>query len=212
MSDALRRPWDFMLTVATVVILGLLGLQSFLGTLYSWWAQRTVPGWEQTSYTGFVSTMNLIAAPLVIALVVVMGLCVPKRLFERRALIAVSAMMLLAGAIAGVVRGSLNDGLALYLALAALIQVAVVVLTIAGTRGPSYLTEGRLTKTGSGLLHLGFIGVALAIVALQGSDLLMWVFGASSLLLVGGSALSFYASKLAWHQTPPAEPEYADFE
>ena len=53
--------------------------------------------------------------------------------------------------------GKLETGLAIYLALAGRIQLAIVALTVAGVRGPSYLTEGRLTKTGSGLLHLGFI-------------------------------------------------------
>lgn len=212
MSDVLRRGWDFTLTVVTVVVLGLLGVQSFVGTLYSWWAQRTVPGWEQTGYDSFVGTMNTVAAPLVIALVVVMGLCVPKRLFRRRVLLIVSAFMVLAGAAVGVYRASLQEGLAVYLALAALIQVAVVVLTMVGASGPSYLTEGRLTKTGSGLLHLGFIGVAFVVVAMQRSPLLGWAFGASAVLLVGGSALSFYASKLAWHRTPPEERPELDFE
>ena len=54
--------------------------------------------------------------------------------------------------------------------MAALIQVAVVVLTAAGAKGPSYLTEGRLTKLGSGLLHLGFIAFAIVVAALQPSS------------------------------------------
>ncbi len=201
--DVRRRGWDFSLTVATVVILGLLGVQSFGGTLYTWWAERTIAGWEQTGYSGFVALMNEIAAPLVVALVVVMGLCVPKRLFERRALVGVSAGMIAVGIGVGVYASSLATGLATYLALGALIQVAVVALTIAGVRGPSYLTEGRLTKTGSGLLHLGFIGVAFVVVALQHSTLMLPAFAVSGLCLAGGSALAFYAEKLAWRRAVP---------
>ncbi len=198
--DIRRRGWDFSLTVATVAILGLLGVQSFAGTLYTWWAQRTILGWEQTGYTDFVTLMNRVAAPLVVALVIVMGLCVPKRLFERRALVAVSAAMVVAGVGVGVYSSSLQTGLGTYLALAALIQAAVVVLTVAGVRGPSYLTEGRLTKTGSGLLHLGFIGVAFVIVTLERSNLMLPVFALSALCLAGGTALAFYADKLAWQR------------
>jgi hypothetical protein len=144
--------------------------------------------------------MNTIAAPQVLALVVVMGLCVPKRLFSRRLLIGVSVAMVVAGVIAGVATSSLGLGLAVYLGLAAIIQVAVVVMTVAGVRGPSYLTEGRLTKTGSGLLHLGFIVFGIVVVALQSSALMLPVFSASAVLVTVGTAMAFYADKLAWHR------------
>lgn len=194
-----RRSWDFALTVATVVLLGGLGVQSFLGTLYVWWAQGAVTGWEQTGYAAFVTTMNSIAAPLVVLLVVAMGLCVPKRLFSRTALVAVSIGMLGIGLVAWIATGSATTGLGVYLVLAALIQVGVVVMTIAGARGPSYLTEGRLTKTGSGLLHLGFIIFAYVVVALQRSTFMLPVFWVSAVLTLGGTTLSFYADRLAWN-------------
>ena len=205
-DDIRQRTWDFSLTAITVVVLGLLGVQSFVGTGYVWWAERSIPEWEAgPGYAGYVTMMNTIAAPLIVMLVVAMGLCVPKRLFARRSLIAVSAAMVAAGAIAGITTRSLANGLAVYLALAALIQVAVVALTIAGVRGPSYLTEGRLTKTGSGLLHLGFILFGLVVVALQKSTWMLPVFSASALLSITGTALSFYANRVAWHRAPPAE-------
>lgn len=205
-EDIRQRVWDFWLTIVTVVVLAALGVQSFVGTGYVWWAERTMPRWESgPGYAAYVELMNQIAAPLVLVLVLVMGLCVPKRLFSRRVLIAVSAAMVAAGAAAWAVTGALGTGLALYLALAAIIQVAVVVLTVAGVRGPSYLTEGRLTKTGSGLLHLGFILFAIVVVALQRSTWMMPVFSAAAVLSIVGTALSFYASRLAWHRTVPRE-------
>lgn len=207
LDDIRQRTWDFSLTVLTVVLLGSLGVQSFIGTLYVWWAQRTTPGWQQVGYAGFVETMNLIAAPQLVALVVVMGLCVPKRLFSRTLLLAVSLAMVVIGVAAWLWTGSAATGLAAYLALAALIQVAVVVLTAVGTKGPSYLTEGRLTKLGSGLLHLGFIVFAIVVAVLQRSSLMIPVFWASTVLIVGGTLLSFYADRLAWHKIRRVERE-----
>lgn len=205
-EDIRQRVWDFWLTIATVVVLAALGVQSFVGTGYVWWATRAIPGWDSgPGYTAYVTIMNRVAAPLVLVLVLVMGLCVPKRLFSRRVLIVVSATMLAAGMSVWAVTGSLETGLAVYLALAAVIQVAVVILTVAGVRGPSYLTEGRLTKTGSGLLHLGFILFAIVVVALQRSTWMMPVFSAGALLSIAGTALSFYASRLAWHRSAPRE-------
>lgn len=196
MQHETRRPrptWDFVLVLLTVGTLGALGAQSLLGTLYSWWAYRSQPGWEQAGYADFVQVMNVIAAPLVVALVVVMGLCVPKRLFSRRALVVASALMALGGAGAGLVTGSLATGLVVYLAAAGLIQVAVVVLTLAGSPSLGYLSLGRAAKAGSGLLHLGFIVFAIVVVGLQDSTLMLPVFSASAVLMMGGSALSFYA-------------------
>ncbi len=195
-ASVARRSWDFTLTVLTVLLLGALGVQSFLGTIYTWWVQRTVPGWEQIGYAGYVSAMNAIAAPLVVALVVVMGLCVPKRLFSRRLLVLASAGMVSAGLVVWLATGKLATGLAVYLALASLIQVAVIVLTVAGAQAPSYLTEGRLTKTGSGLLHLGFAVFALLLVAFQRSAFMLPLFWLALALSVGGSTLSFYAGPL----------------
>jgi len=204
-DDIRQRTWDFGLTVLTVVLLAGLGVQSFIGTIYVWWAQRTIPGWEQVGYEGFVSTMNLIAAPQVVLLVVVMGLCVPKRLFSRRVLVAVSAGMVAVGAAIALATGSLATGLAVYLALAALIQLAVVLLTAVGARGPSYLTQGRLTKLGSGLLHLGFIVFAIIVVAMQGSAFMIEVFWVATVLIVVGTAMSFYAERIAVRRAVPVE-------
>lgn len=186
--------WDFALVIVTIALLGALGAQSLVGTLYAWWSLRADPSWESgASHAAFLNGMNAVAAPLLIALVVVMGLCVPKRLFSRRALVAVSAVMVAFGIIVGGLAGSVTAGLAAYLAVAGLVQVAVVVLTVSGARGLAYLSPSRLAKVGSGLLHLGFIGFALVVVALQRSPLMLPAFFVSSAALVGGSALSFYA-------------------
>ncbi len=188
-----RGAWDFTLMALTVALLAALGVQSLLGTLYAWWGYRTQPGWEQIGYPAFVDAMNAIAGPLVLVLVVVMGLCVPKRLFKRRALVAVSAIMLLVGVGAGIAGRSIATGLGVYLALASLIQVAVVMLTLANAGGLTYMSEGVVAKTGSGLLHLGFVLFCLVVVSLQGSRWMLPVFWVATILLVGGSALSFWA-------------------
>lgn len=202
-----QRAWDYGLTMVTVFLLGSLGVQSFIGTIYVWWAQRSDPTWEQLSSAGYIDAMNTIAAPQLMALVVVMGLCVPKRLLSRRALLAVSLLMVVAGMAAGVVTGSLATGVAVYLALAALIQVAVVALTAAGAKGPSYLTEGRLTKLGSGLLHLGFIVFGIVVAVLQRSPFMEPVFWTSTVLMTVGTAMSFYADRLAVRRVVRIERE-----
>jgi hypothetical protein len=205
-GSAQKTGWDFFLMTLTVGLLGALGAQSLLGTLYAWWGYRTQPAFEQTAYPAFIGTMNLVAGPMVVALVIVMGLCVPKRLLARRTLAVVSAAMVAAGLVAWATSGSPSTGLAVYLALAALIQAAVVALTVAGASGLAYLSENRIAKAGSGLLHLGFILFALVVVALQRSALMLPVFYASAALLTGGSAMAFYAKTSSRAPLPESEP------
>lgn len=208
-----QRTWDFALTILTVLLLASLGVQSFLGTIWVFISERTVPAWDQSAdYLAYVAKMNAIAAPQILALVVVMGLCVPKRLFSRRVLVGVSAAMIVVGVVSWLVTANLGLGLAIYLGLAAVIQIGVVVMTVAGVRGPSYLTEGRLTKTGSGLLHLGFILFAIVVVSLQRSPFMLPVFSASALLVTVGTALAFYADKIAWHRPRPTQQGFSQAE
>ncbi|HEY3451842.1 MAG TPA: hypothetical protein VGK67_36125 [Myxococcales bacterium] len=187
-----RSRWDFALMVATLALLGGLGTQSLVGTLYVWWAQRAQPGFMQAGYGAYTDTMNAIALPQLVALVGVMGLCVPKRLFERKWLIVVSAVMVLAGIGVGLARRDAQEGLAAYLALASLIQAAVIVFTLAGSPSLRVLHEGRVAKTGSGLLHMGLLLFGLVVLALQGSAWMMPVFGVSTLSIVIGCALAFW--------------------
>jgi hypothetical protein len=210
-EDIRQRTWDFSLTIVTMALLAALGVQSFVGTFVVWFSTRADPVWQQSAgYNDYVTVMNAVAAPMIVALVVVMGLCVPKRLFSRRLLLWVSLAMVAAGVVAGLVTGSLATGLTLYLLLSAAIQLAVVVMTVAGVRGPSYLTEGRLTKTGSGLLHLGFIIFAVVVVALQKSPMMAPVFWLSAALVGVGTALAFYANAVAWRRG--TAPDEAPFE
>lgn len=197
-SPARRSGWDYALMLATTALLGGLGVQSLAGTLYSLWAARAVQGWSETpAFASYIATMNAIAAPMLIALFVVMGLCVPKRLFSRGVLVGVSALMIAAGLAAWAVTRDATTGMAAYLIGAGALQVAVVVMTAAGSASLTYLTEGRVTKLGSGLLHLGFIVFAYVVVAMQASEWMLTVFWAALLLSLGGTALSFYASAIA---------------
>lgn len=193
--DTPRRTWDFVLMMTTIVLLALLGAQSLVGTLYVWWAQRTIAGFLQgAQYAAYVTLMNAIAAPLVAGIVLVLGLCVPKRLFERRTLVAVSVALVALGVVWGVAGRSLQAGMAAYLVAAAGLQAVVAVLTFRRAGGVAYLTEGKTRQLGSALLHLGFIVFTFVVVALQDSTpmLMLPVFALSALLLGGGSAMSFY--------------------
>lgn len=200
-----KSRWDLALMIATLVLLGGLGIQSIVGTAYVWWAQRTQPAFMQTGYGGYIDAMNAIALPQVVALIAVMGLCVPKRLFERRRLVAVSVAMVAAGVVFGAARQDAQEGFALYLALASLIQAAVVVLTIAGSQSLRILHVGRVAKVGSGLLHMGLLLFGLVVLALRQSSWMMPVFAVSALFISLGCALAFWPTMLGSKPIPASD-------
>lgn len=207
-TNETRSRWDFALMVATLALLGGLGVQSLVGTVYVWWAQRAQPGFMQAGYGAYVETMNAVALPQLVALVAVMGLCVPKRLFERRRLVAVSVVMVLAGVGVGLARNDAQEGLAAYLGLASIIQGAVVALTLAGSTSLRVLHEGRVAKTGSGLLHMGLLLFGLVVLWLRGSGWMMPTFGIATLCIVVGCALAFWPRVPGTH--PVKSPETQD--
>jgi hypothetical protein len=205
--DDRRSSWDFGLLLISVALLGGLGVQSLVGTMYSWWATRSIEGWATSpAFESYIDVMNRVAVPMIVGLAVVMGLCVPKRLFSRTALIGVSVIMVVAGLVAWAFTGSPSDGLAVYLLGAGGVQMAVVIMTLTGSASLSYLTEGRLTKVGSGLLHLGFIIFGYVVVALQRSPVMLLAFGVAFVLAIGGTALSFYAGEITRSRETPTTP------
>ena len=143
--------------------------------------------------------MNAIAAPLVVALVVVMGLCVPKRLFSRRRSCSCRSAMVAVGVGVGLFTASLQTGLAVYLALAALIQVAVVAADRRGRaraelphRGPAH--QDRQRPAAPGLHRLRDRRRRAAALQPDAAGLLRQ----RAVLVTGGTALAFYADRLAW--------------
>jgi uncharacterized Tic20 family protein len=62
-TNETRSRWDLALMVATLALLGGLGIQSLVGTLYVWWAQRARPDFMQAGYGAYLEVMNAVALP-----------------------------------------------------------------------------------------------------------------------------------------------------
>ena len=77
-------------------------------------------------------------------------------------------------------------------------------VTLAGAPSLAYLTEGRVTRAGSGLLHMGFLLFALVVVALGTSPWMLPVFYVSALLVTdvvsNGSLLLLSRESEEWEE------------
>ena len=191
------KNYDFALAIISIILLGIIGIISLYGTGFSWLCSLDNPDWTQTFlYSQYLDRMNRTAAPFVLALVVMLGLCIPKRLFSRRLMLVISGLMALFALIVALLWGGLW-GLGLLLAVGMLIQIAVVILTILRSKALRFEREGFLASLGSGLLHLGFVVFVLDFILLQEWPPHLAIFWISAALISLGSLFSFYSPEIS---------------
>lgn len=181
--------WDLALVLLTAATLAGFGVLALWG-MFHYKSHALRPDW---SVPAFQEMMNGLAAPFVVLLIVWLVLCIPKRLLSRRALLAYSAAVLLAGLLAIPFRG-VRFGLGIVLAFSAALQAGILALVLAGAR-LRFAGQGLALRTGSSLLHLGVVLFTLDLVALQGSRWHIPLFWVATALLTAGCALTFYVAR-----------------
>lgn len=191
------RNYDYILAIISIVLLATIGVVSLYGTGFSWLSSLRSPEWTQTFlYSQYLDNMNRTAAPFVLALVIVLGLCIPKRLFSRGGMLLVSGVMVAVSLGAALAFGPLW-GLGFLLGIGIIIQIVVVLLTLTRSRTLRFEREGFLASLGSGLLHLGFVVFLFDFILLRGLSSHIAIFWVSAALIALGSLLSFYSSEIS---------------
>jgi len=191
------RTYDFILALATIAILVILSLISVYGTVESWINSVKNPDWTSTwLYADYLNRMNMYAYPFVVALVLVLCMCIPKRFIPRDFLLEASIVMLAFSIAVSVVWG-LVTGLAFLLIISALIQMAVVIMVISRSRRLIFEREGIMVQLGSALLHLGFVVFALDLLLIKNTQSHLDVFWLATALITLGSVLSFYSKEIS---------------
>jgi hypothetical protein len=181
--------WDLALVLLTAATLAAFGALALWGMFY-YKSHAVQPDW---SVPAFQEMMNRLATPLVVLLILWLVLCIPKRLFSRRVLLAYSAGTLALG-LAALPFGGPRFALGLVLGLSALLQSAILALVLAGAR-LRFTGRGIALRAGSSLLHLGIVLFTFDLVALQGSPWHIPLFWVATGLLSAGCVLTFYLAK-----------------
>jgi hypothetical protein len=159
--------------------------------MFSYKFNSTHPRWSVVAYQ---QAMNEMAAPLTILLIFWLVLCIPKRLFSRRALIGYSAAVLAVSAVVAVAAGIIA-ALAVALVLSAALQAVILVMVFTGAR-LRFTRRGVAVKIGSSLIHLGFVLFTLDLVMLRGSPWHIPLFWISTVFMTVGCLLTFYFPRL----------------
>jgi hypothetical protein len=190
------KNYDYYLIILTTLILFSIGAVSLYGiTYYNYLAVDS--RWTQTAQYGqYIDEMNSYLYPFLVFLLISLGLCIPKRLFEQDILIKFSAIILGITMIITVF-SDFEKGLGFILAVMTVVQTIVLAMTIRKSKSIRFEKEGYIARIGSSLLHLGFVIIILNFVSLRDSSFHLLIFWIGVVLITVGNLFSFYPEKMA---------------
>lgn len=190
--DKKTRAYDFVLTIITVFVFVAIGVVCAYGTVFSYFMSKADPNWTgATGYGAYLSRMNALSFPLFIGLLVLLALCIPKRIIAKYFLYLSTALML----IIAILTGTLYDpvrGLGLMLIFTMIVQCYVILRIIRGSQGLLFQKKGKIARLGSGILHLGMILFLYDLIILDKSPLHILVFWIAAAMISIGNILVFY--------------------
>lgn len=189
------KKYDYYLIVLTTLILFAIGIVCVYGiTYYNYLA--VTPGWtDTTGYLRFIDDMNSYLYPFLVLLLISLGLCIPKRLFEQDILIKISGLALVVTVILTFLLG-METAMGFILAVITGMQGIVFILTLNKNRAIRFEKEGYLVRMGSSMLHLGIVILIFNFVTLRESQSHILMFWIGTLLVTAGNIFSFYPEKM----------------
>lgn len=190
------KNYDYYLIIITTLILAGIGAVSLYGiTYYNYLAVDAQ--WTQTArYNQYLDDMNTYIYPFLVLLLISLGLCIPKRLFEQDMMIKTSSVILGITVFLTITSG-LETGLGFILVVMTIVQAIVLILTIKKSRSIRFEKEGYVVRLGSALLHLGIVILIFNFVNLQNSPYHLSIFWSGMILITSGNIFSFYPKKIS---------------
>ena len=182
--------YDYYLILATVAVLFVISMVCLYGMFAFKLAQvQQLPVAEKAA---FMNQMNMLVAPFIIGLILILGICVPKRLLPTKWLNWFGAGMLLASLGVGVTLG-VKNALLVVLTASLVLQLVVLVLALVGSSRVWFEKSGYWTRLGSSLVHLGLILFIFDLFFYRIISLHLVLFWVTTVSTVLGMLFSFYA-------------------
>lgn len=190
------KNYDYYLIILTTLILFMIGAVSLYGiTYYNYLAVDS--GWTNTAqYSQYIDEMDSYLYPFLVLLLISLGLCIPKRLFEQDILLKFSAIILGITVILTIF-SNIETGLGFILVLMTVVQSIVLIMTIRKSKSIRFEKEGYIVRMGSSLLHLGLVLIILNFVSLRDSPYHILIFWFGVIFITIGNVFSFYPEKTA---------------
>jgi hypothetical protein len=188
-----KSSYDFYLILATTVVLFAICLISIYGMFYFKFAQihQMAPSVKAL----YMDRMNTIIAPFVICLILLLGICVPKRLLPTSWLNLVTLLLVIGTALTGLVWGG-RASLFFILVTSLTLQVTVFFMAVSGSQNLHFHKKGYWVRLGSSLIHLGLILFILDLLLYENKSLHLFLFWITTGASVIGMVFSFYAESV----------------
>ncbi|MDD5757533.1 MAG: hypothetical protein PHI06_00460 [Desulfobulbaceae bacterium] len=189
-----KTSYDFFLILATVVVLAIISGICVYGMFYFKFAQ--LQNMAPAIKGAYMERMNQIVSPFIIALIVILAICVPKRLLPTGWLNRFALVLLL---LIGVVVWFWGVVMALKVALCVtlVLQCLVLVLALAGNQRLNFEKKGYWLRVGSSCMHLGLILFILDLFFYKQQTLHLALFWVCTVATVLGMIGCFYSPYLA---------------
>jgi hypothetical protein len=199
MGEKSEKKWkgslDFYLILITTGVLFAISLICIFGMFYfKLAAVHQLPPADKLAY---LDRMNLLVSPFIIALIMLLGICVPKRLLPVRALYLFAGCLIATGSAVSVWMG-IKMGLIVFLAASLLLQLVVLVMALAGSEYLHFEKSGYWVRVGSSLIHLGLILFVLDLLLYRYLSFHIFLFWLTTGATVLGMLCCFYSQAAAW--------------
>lgn len=188
-----KKSLDYSLILATVGVLFALSVLCVYGMFAFKFA--AVHQMAPAAKLAYLERMNAVVSPFIVALILLLGVCVPKRLLPTRILGWFTAVLALAGAGVSAWLG-IRAGLLVVLSASLLLQLLVLVLAVGGSEQLHFARSGYWLRVGSSLIHLGLILFVLDLLLYRQQTLHLFLFWVTTGATVLGMLCCFYAPGL----------------
>jgi len=149
-----KSSYDFYLILATTVVLGLISIICVWGMFYFKLAR--IHEMAPVIKAAWMNQMNGIVAPFIIALILLLGICVPKRLMPTTWLNRFAFLLVMTALVTSWFDG-VKTGLLVILSASLVLQTVVLFMAIGGSRYLNFEKKGYWARVGSSLIHLGLV-------------------------------------------------------
>lgn len=149
-----KGSFDYYLILATVVVFFCVSAICIFGMFYFKLAQ--IQQLAEPLRILYMERMNQVVAPFIISLLLLLSICIPKRLLP---LIWLNRFVFFLGVIVVVTTIILDLKTALFevLGFSLVLQTVVLVMALLGSSRLNFVRKGYWLKIGSSLIHLGVI-------------------------------------------------------
>ena len=185
-----KSSYDFYLILAAALVLFAISAISIYGMFYFKFAQ--IQQMAPALKLSYMNRMNSFVTPFIIILILLLGICVPKRLLPTAWLNRVTVLMVGIAVLTAFLT-DIKTSLLVILGASLFLQVIVLVLALAGSKNLNFHKKGYWVRLGSSLIHLGFILLVLDLLLYKREILHLFLFWITTGASVAGMLFCFYA-------------------